>query len=292
MNSTLNSLYFVPQFRCYFATQPKVTSMGLVSNLRAFVSQYAESRVSRSLLSDILDHSPKFSRGSQESAYLFMLSILQTIDEEMGVDGASSSAVVSSWQDKLRRCLASGCKPLREVFSVVIEEKRGCTSCGTVNSKYIYQRSLSLNLAPSRKQGDISFNSCLEKFLAPKRDSENALHRCDYCQRDRVHEVRKVLRHIGSALIINLQRFHYHSPETKVKMPSKLDMSTILGEHGSYSICSAINHIGSSASGGHYTCWARSQGRWVYLNDEHATFDEITPNQLGSCTIFIYVKDT
>ena len=178
MNSTLNSLYFVPQFSSYFATQPKVTSTGLVSKLRIFVSQYGESRISGSLLSDIRDHSPKFPYGSQESAYQFMLSILQTIDKEIGREPSRSSAVVSSWQDELRRSLTSGCRPLREAFSVVIEEKRTCTYCRTVTSKYIYQRSLSLNLVSPRQRGFLSFDSCLEQFLAPKRDSEYASHRC------------------------------------------------------------------------------------------------------------------
>ena len=110
-----------------------------------------------------------------------------------------------------------------------------------------------------------SINTCLNDFL-----SERSINtRCCICRGYKTHTIKRSLKHIGTALIIHLQRYHSANPYTEVTVPESLNMSEYLPEAGEYSLCSAILHRGTVLSG-HYTCYARTSTSWMLFNDHHA----------------------
>lgn len=289
MNVVLNSLYFIPPFHIYFAHLKKPVSKNLTSLVRDFVLQYGKQTISSRNLADIQTHSPKFPLRDVGSAYLFLLSLLDKFDQENVQTRIDiPQAMFNDGSDKeFRRFQDSGCKPLREIFSVQIEEKRTCSHCWAVKSKYIYQRSLSLNLISSRQQGDLSLYSCLDHFMAPKRDSVDAPHYCENCENDQIHEIQKALRGLGSALIINLQRLHSTYSTSEVYVPISLELQ----DSTRFELFSAVCHRDFGRVGGHYVCCCKTESGWVLFDDyEPVRRLESPQDYLNSATLFIYVR--
>jgi len=295
-NSVLNSLYFVPQFYgCFLSISRPAT--GLASQLKLFVTQYGKQEIPQSLLSQIREHSSKFPYGAQKGAYDFLLSLLQTINETANSSCGTKPGSQASWEATLRWHQSSGCRPLNEIFSVLLEEKKTCSKCRSSTSAYTYWRTLSLDLAPGKQRASSEYQSaafsienCLSNFLDPQEDTREAMHRCKNCGKDQIHINVKIFKYIGSALVIYLQRFHSENPRAPVSIPEVIDMSRYLPGAGSYSLRSAIHHNGS-AMAGHYTCYAKIRNDWLHLNDSSVSMAGSLKYSLNSCILFIYSKD-
>jgi ubiquitin C-terminal hydrolase len=72
--------------------------------------------------------------------------------------------------------------------------------------------------------------------------------------------------------------------DTRVNVPTELDLSALVSHPVKYYLLAVCNHHGSSPSSGHYTALFLSGGIWWYASDEtvreaHANeFEDITPS--------------
>lgn len=302
VNSVLNSVFFIPQVYYYFTSHLLVTETGIFDLLKQFFIQYGKTPIPAKLSNQIRCYFPKFRTEAMGSAYEFLNSVLRTLDEETRARSQGSRMLEYTERTieyELEREKAVGCRPMHEIFSVLIEETLKCTNCPRSTSKFSYLRSLSLNLIPAKQiygarknlsQGSLSLESCLLGLLEKQIDSEDAMHFCKECKCDQIHSLEKTIKHIGSALIIYLQRFHSTNPSAQVTVPKTLNMRDYLPSSGLYSLCSVIQHEGSGATGGHYTCYAKSYKGWMFFNDSFAEFRNISEYDLNSSTLFIYSK--
>jgi len=282
-NSALNSLYFVPQFHHFFSAEEQPSDPQLIVLLKRFVRNYGKKDLPRDLLTSIRHAVPSYRHERMGSAYEFILSLLQRADEEVGsyveMDSVPSG---EQWKRELARQKLSGCQPLHDIFSVVVEETVTCSKCHNFISRYLYNRSFSIDLGAS-------IENCLGNYLSEVKRSEPYYCACKACRTTQVHTIERSLKHIGTALIIHLKRYDSSNPHTKVEVPKFLDMSTYLQGAGTYYLCSAVHHSGSVASG-HYTCYARTEDDWMYFNDRHVSIHFECPRELRASTFFIYAS--
>jgi len=309
MNSILNSLYFVPQFAKYFSSPLGGSKRGIAYLLSSFVSQYGRMQVNEDLLWRIREYFPQFRRGIMGSAYDFLLKLLEVLDEENSeyvgtVPLESKYDAANTWMSELERYRTTGCRELHEAFSLMIEETRQCSHCKKLSVKYFYQRTLSLDLITEKEKmnlkesrpkrqartpSSLSIESCLRCYCATETDALDATHSCQHCRKDRVHITQKSFKHIGSVLVIYLQRYHSFYSDAQVSVPEVLDMSTYLPEAGRYRLSAAIRHEGSRESG-HYTCFVRIASEWMFCNDTRVEIGNPAESYLNSSTLFIYLK--
>ena len=281
-NSALNSLYFVPQFHRFFSAEEQPADPPLLSRLKQFVRTYGQKNLTRDLLTSIRHAVPSFRHEGMGSAYEFILGLLQCVDEEVGsyveMDSVPSG---EPWKRELARRKLSGCQPLHEIFSVVVEETLTCSKCYNCISRYLYNRSFSIDLGES-------IDDCLANYLSEVKHSEPYYCICKVCKTAEIHAIKRSLKHIGTALIIHIQRHHSSTPYTKVEVPESLNMSTYLQGAGTYWLYSAVHHSGTVESG-HYTCYARTENGWMHFNDSHVSFkSEVPRSSLMASTFFIY----
>lgn len=294
INSALNCLYFVPQVYHYFATMKRGGIRGLTSALAAFVTQYGKRRISTDVIAEIRKHFPSFRNENMGSAYEFFMNVLQGMDKEASElfprSSEGTEPFLRTMQSELRKAQGSVCKQLHDIFSVIIEETLICSNCGCSSSKFTYLRSLSLNLVRDKSTDSLSIDTCIDAYFAEQRDSEDATHFCKTCNVDRVHIHRKIIKSIGTALIIYLRRFQAVDSYAHVKVPQTLDISQFHEEAGKYSLYSMIQHTGS-VSFGHYTCYAQTRNGWMSFNDSHARFEQPSKDYVNSSILFVYVQD-
>jgi len=283
-NSALNSLYFVPQFHHLFSVEEQPADPPLLSRLKQFVRTYGQKNLTRDLLTSIRHAVPSFRHEGMGSAYEFILGLLQRVDEEVeSYVEMDSVPPGEKWERELARRKLSGCQPLHDIFSVVVEETLTCSKCYNCISRYLYNRSFSIDLGAS-------IENCLANYLSEVKRSEPYYCTCKVCKTAEIHTIKRSLKHIGSALIIHLQRHHSSSPYTEVEVPESLDMSNYLKEAGTYWLCSAVHHSGTVESG-HYTCYARTESGWMYFNDSYASLkSEVPRSSLRASTFFIYAS--
>jgi len=148
-NSALNSLYFVPQCHRLFSAEKLPSDSLLIFLLKQFVRIYGQGNVHPSLLTSIRWKIPSFRHEGMGSAYEFILNLLQRADEEVGNYVEMDSVPPGeTWERELARRKLSGCQPLHDIFSVVIEETMSCSVCKNSVSLPRYQRFLSIDLPP------------------------------------------------------------------------------------------------------------------------------------------------
>ena len=149
-NSALNSLYFVPQFHRLFFAEEQPSDPSLLSLLKQFVKNYGKRDLSIRLLASIRWEIPSFRHEGMGSAYEFILGLLQRIDEEVeNYVEMDSVPPGEAWERELTRRKLSGCLPLHDIFSAVLEETLSCSGCKSLITRHLYQRSLSLDLTPN-----------------------------------------------------------------------------------------------------------------------------------------------
>jgi len=283
INSVLNSLYFVPQFYQYFYAVTAETT--LVTLMKKFVTKYGKEKIARPLLGEIAEHFPKFPIGAMGSAFDFLRSLLNGINEETQ-ERPSTSSVLHAY----------GSRSFHDIFSILIEEMRKCSVCNHTTVTSLFETpTLDFNIAQShpvrvgrdKLPSRASLPLSLDAFLSEQADSPENMHTCRNCNQDQIHINKKSIKRIGSAVVIYLQRFTSLNPQAFVTVPHTLDMSKYLKGAGSYSLCSVIHHSGD-LNWGHYKCFALSAKGWMCLNDEKATFLRDPWSEISASTLFIY----
>ena len=237
----------------------------------------------------IQSYFPEFPSGEMGSAYSFLLKLLEKLDEESGKVFRSCYRLQNdSVKSVLQEYQSNGCKELHAAFSVLLEQLRECYRCKKVTSRYIYQRSISLDLVEDPRYREFSLESCLDGLTAEEWDTEAALHFCEKCQTDTYHVSKKFFKHISPAFVIYLQRYHSPTPTQPVTVNAEMNMSRYLATAGYYDLKAAIRHHGTSW-GGHYTCYVRTGSGWYHVDDVRVE-TESSVQFLSACTLFIYVK--
>jgi ubiquitin C-terminal hydrolase len=179
--------------------------------------------------------------------------------------------------------------PINEYFCTEVRSRLTCDSCmytRTQTEKYLY---LSTDVLPDSGS---TLTEGLQKFFAPeKRDIK-----CEKCFYETATQYREITR-LPPALLFHFKRFivdvspdytrvTYRKNQSAVEFPAELsldansmlsdffaeDISLPSSSNQGYHIKSICNHIGSSASCGHYTtdanrlCQAGVR-RWMRFND-------------------------
>jgi len=286
MNSVLNSLYFVPQFYFYFDRAKADTKLAYL--IQKFISLYGKEAIPTELLCCIRDYFPQFRSGQMESAFEFLKSLLQGLYEE--TQGKSLSKPVND---------VYGLKSLHDTFTILVEEKKKCCKCKTSSSSPTEMSLLRLNIAQPRAirvtrdtlPCHVSLEASLDAYLCEQTDSPETSCKCRECQQDQIHTSKKSIKHVGSVVIIYLQRYNTVNSRTPVTVPHVLEMSKYKEGAGTYSLCSAIQHEGN-VLGGHYKCFALASNGWMCISDSHAQLLPKSPvNEINACTLFIYRLD-
>jgi len=115
----------------------------------------------------------------------------------------------------------------------------------------------------------------LQTTLSKLRNNNNALPQA-------------VAKHLGSAIIIHLQRYHSPNPDACVTVPKRLNMSRYIQGAGVYSLCSAIYHRDTELNG-HYTCYAKTSNGWMHFDDPStSTTSSGTCTELPTCCQDLY----
>ena len=199
-------LYFVPQFHRLFSAEELPSDSQLIFLLKRFVRIYGLRDVHPNLLTTIRGKYPSFRHEGKGSAYEFILNLLQRADEDVGSYVEMDSVPPGeTWEREVARRKLSGCQPLHDIFSVVIEETMSCSVCKNSVSLPRYQRFLSMDLPPhlpwlnrlqnylptlGRRDTRISGEECIWKFL----NAENHSRRlCQNCGTITMHSLKRSL---------------------------------------------------------------------------------------------------
>ena len=161
-------------------------------------------------------------------------------------------------------------------------------SCGEITEKEIVKMS---EVLPLEIYGS-NIQQCLNRFFTPEY-IERTCPSCSskFCEKS----VNIVLE--PSTMIIQLKRYEYDRDEdaickkhNKIIFPIKLK----LPKGSSYSLCSAISHIGSSPSEGHYNVlmYNSCEDTFVMLDDTSIEFSDKIPEDIEKLVYIItYIKE-
>jgi ubiquitin C-terminal hydrolase len=177
--------------------------------------------------------------------------------------------------------------PIDETFTTEVRVCLTCDSCKYRRSHTETYLHLSLEIGPpigSIEEGIRAF------FKPEKRDVK-----CEKCFCETASQTMEVTR-LPCAMLFHLKRFivdispdysniSYRKDQSPVTFSPVLEIderSGVLGEvvatneiilpqNSKYTLRSVVNHIGSSASCGHYTADAVKQGEWIRCNDDYVT---------------------
>ena len=114
---------------------------------------------------------------------------------------------------------------------------------------------------------------------------------CETCGRLEKHYKQSFLTHIGSTLVLHLQRYNQTTGEkleTPVSAPSEvLDLSEFGSSLGKYQLKAVICHHGYMGFG-HYTANVNTEDGWWCLND--STLQKLPPTAIYDHAILLYYR--
>jgi ubiquitin C-terminal hydrolase len=181
-------------------------------------------------------------------------------------------------------------KPYSPIDANFTTEVRVCLTCDSCKYRRSHTETylhLSLEIGPSIG----SIEEGIRAFFKPeKRDVK-----CEKCFCETASQTTEITK-LPQAMLFHLKRFivdispdysniSYRKDQSAVSFTPTLEIdehSGVLGEvvavnevtlpiDSRYSIRSVVNHIGSSASCGHYTADAVKQGEWIRFNDDYVS---------------------
>jgi ubiquitin C-terminal hydrolase len=180
--------------------------------------------------------------------------------------------------------------PVTDFFNATVRVRLTCDSCKYSRTHKETFSFLSLEIGPDSG----SVEDGLRRFFAP----EKRELKCEKCFAESATQSMEII-HLPKLLLLHFKRFlvdvsHDYSSVSYRKNRSSVafDDTLTLDDHGvlseflaadcraqgTYQIKSVVNHIGSSASCGHYTCDShRSRQQWFRFND--AFVSRIQPQQ-------------
>jgi ubiquitin C-terminal hydrolase len=177
--------------------------------------------------------------------------------------------------------------PIDEIFTTEVRVCLTCDSCKYRRSHTETYLHLSLEIGPPIG----SIEEGIRVFFKPeKRDVK-----CEKCFCETASQITEITK-LPRAMLFHLKRFivdisqdysnvSYRKDQSAVAFAPFLEVDEhtgVLGEvvatnevdlpqNARYCIRSVVNHIGSSASCGHYTADAFRQGEWIRFNDDYVT---------------------
>lgn len=127
-----------------------------------------------------------------------------------------------------------------------------------------------VNLLEVDVDGDADLLALIHKQLG----SQKVLYQCPNCDKETSCDNRKYGRDLPLVLTILLKRFRPGSVEAKnranITIPTFLDLQFFGSElsHTTFELLAMVNHVGPSATSGHYTTVVRSvTGKWIKYDD-------------------------
>ena len=136
-----------------------------------------------------------------------------------------------------------------------------------------------------------NMQSCLENFLS----SEEIDFECTECGDKRTRKEYKVVIE-PNTLLIQLKRFEFDSVQTKIlkKHDSVMCPKMITLHSGSnYSLCSILNHDGSTPNSGHYTVnlYDKKHDSFILVDDKNVTYNVVNEDMCKLSYIACYTKN-
>jgi len=209
---------------------------------------------------------------------------LDQLDTECMTDASSSplKASVGATEDENEGTPAS---PVDSYFTTEVRVCLTCESCKYRRSHKETYLHLSLELGDNSS----SIDEGLRKFFAP----EKREIKCEKCFHESATQTMEITK-LPKAMLFHLKRFIVDVSEDYTSISYSKDQSPVTFEEdltlleggvlhdflavdavlplaSNYHIRSVVNHIGSSASCGHYTADAKRLQSWTRFNDSYVT---------------------
>jgi ubiquitin C-terminal hydrolase len=212
---------------------------------------------------------------------------LTKLEEQSFTDGKTNTVKASESDDS---CVSKERNP---VDSYLTTEVRVCLTCDSCNYRRSHTETylhLSLEIGPNCS----SVEEGLRKFFAP----EKRELKCEKCFYETAMQTTEITR-LPTAMLLHLKRFIVDVSPDYTSISYRKDQSAVsfeedlgfeedgvlsdflaadvsLPEGDAYAIRSVVNHIGSSASCGHYTADAKLQysnghREWTRFNDSYVS---------------------
>ena len=205
----------------------------------------------------------RFAHGAQqdaEEALRFLMDAWATAEGTAAARGRDGFATL-------------GVGGLHQLFSVVLEWRRGCARCKTVSCKLEESLTLPVSQPPGGRNRETRVKWQLENFGAPE---PNAKLRCGACGLAGACIRRQYLTRLGPLLIVQLEVYDTGTRQkllhARIHADERLTLRVGGNEH-EYELVAAVEHLGNSLNIGHYVCYRRdgADGSWVVLNDDGGT---------------------
>jgi ubiquitin carboxyl-terminal hydrolase 8 len=209
------------------------------------------------------------------------------VEELEGFGMKDEIAAIETWRKHLLRH-----------NSIIVDRCQGmhrshltCTSCGRESIKFDVFSTVSLPLITETKEGSngMQLEECIEKFLEGEQLDEMNAWYCPGCRKHVCALKMIALWSVPDILILHLKRFQFENCRVSnnilrskiddtVKFPiENLDLRKyVLGPIDEdappvYKLFGVSEHVGSTATSGHYTATVRNckDGRWYRYNDAH-----------------------
>ena len=213
---------------------------------------------------------------------------------------------------------ATKSSPVDDYFCTEVRSRLTCDSCKYSRCQIEKYLHLSIDVAGSNETGS-SVEEGLRKFFSPeKRDLK-----CEKCFCESATQTTEITK-LPPALLFHFKRFivdvspdyssiTYRKNQSSVEFPTSLslDVHSVLREfvaedvtvpeqtstNASYQIRSIVNHIGSSASCGHYTADANrlyaatGERAWTRFNDSNVSRIDTAMGQLTTQTAYMVLYE-
>lgn len=172
-----------------------------------------------------------------------------------------------------------GPTPIEKYFAMEVRARLTCDSCKYTRSHLEKYHHLSLDVSSG------SVDEGLRKFFAP----ECRQIKCEKCFCETATQYMEIIK-LPRALLLHCKRFivdvspdyssvTYRKNQSPFEFEGNIILSEFLGEgspQGRFRIRSVVNHIGSSASCGHYTAdavctYPNGERGWMRFNDSMVT---------------------
>jgi ubiquitin C-terminal hydrolase len=308
LNASLAALYYtydIDQFVRALSTGPVSELMTEFMNLYQFADDMQD------WVWRLLHHFPQFADGRQHCAGSFLLYFLQALDAESEESEGFTSEAIKQYvkgrkskplhemfsvvQINVFTCVNCGDIKESKMYSRVLALPIP-TQCDEISlffnkndffspvaydlyesSRELYHSALidisSGSLRRTLKwRHQVSLLNCMQYLCrAHLMEDQNRLN-CENCGDLRNHFKQSFVTHIGSVLVLHLQRYDKNAGnklETYVSaVDEELDLTAFGPALGKYQLTAVICHIGSMDFG-HYIANVKAEDGWWQLNDSH-----------------------
>jgi ubiquitin C-terminal hydrolase len=289
LNAVMQSLRAIKPFMTAVESTPQpVNSLfGVVADVWRRMAGKTEVVRPDELKSRMAKLNPMFAGNAEHDAHEFCLELLNQMHDELLAEQKKQPTV----QDDEKKPLAIP----TQIFDFTCSATLQCRTCGYERSNPEMYRDLSIDLPPVVDQG-----TGLQKLVDDHFKAEDVEYRCEKCTGTLASSSRSV-QVAPAVLAMHVKRFTPNFSTNRIeKRSDKISFpqvwETQWPEASRYHLQSFVSHVGSSASTGHYVCYARGDQGWQEFDDsrvrEIAAFDQlpVTNTQSGGY-LFFYVRE-